>query len=179
MNENLPDVPDWMIRLIEDADRMWRENMPLIRAAQQYMESARTAWAMAAPLLAYADQVARAADAGMAQLAAAGWQRPGRRTVSAGASLTVTPIMVAEAKVTRATETETDTDSGLDVSRRDAAGSIDGVAFALIVLWLVALAMPAAQVHLSPEVQQILLAYYATISTALIVTWRVQDKRKR
>jgi hypothetical protein len=175
MDENVPDVPDWMLRLVEDADRMWRENMHFIQAVQQYMEYVHEVWAIAGPLLAYADQLTRAADAGMAQLAAAGWQQPSRRGVGASASLTVTPIMVAEAKVTRAAASRT----GRDVSRRDAGGTVDPLAFALIVLWRVALAMPAAQVHLSAEAQQTLNGLYATVSIALIVTWRVQDKRKR
>jgi hypothetical protein len=121
MNENVPPVPNWMIQAVADADALWRENMALIRAVQQYMEDVREAWAIAGPLLAYADQISRAANAGIAQLTTAGWQQADRRAVSAGASLTVTPIMFAEAKVTRASESAPE--RGRDVSRRDAGGS--------------------------------------------------------
>ena len=56
--------------------------------------------------------------------------------------------------------------------------SIDRLAFALILVWLIALAMPAAQRHLPPEVQDILNDLYKTIPIAMTVTLAVRQNRK-
>ncbi len=175
MNENVPDVPDWIIRAVEEADAVWRDQMPFIRGVQQYMEDVRKAWTFVRPLRAYADQVDLAIDAGMAQLATFIRQEAEHRNVTASASLTITPIMVADADVVRATERESVT--VLDGPTR-ATHSIDRLAFALILVWLVALAMPAAQPHLPREAQDILNTLYKTIPIALTVTLVARQKRK-
>ena len=102
MNE---DVPEWLIQAAQEAEALVRPAMPLIRAVQQHVEAARAAQAVAGPMLAYADQVALAIDAGMAQLAAAVWQQAGLRNVTgAGAILLGKPIVVAAGDVVTATE---------------------------------------------------------------------------
>ena len=139
---------------------------PAILAAQQWAEIDRNVKAMAiGPLLPYADQIALARKAGLAQLAELSVQSAATRDHTVGAQLTVTPTFTAVAEVTKAAPAE----------RRQANNQ---AALVIALVWILAVTMPAAELKLPPEAQQYLNGLYATIGLALIVTWRINDNRK-
>jgi hypothetical protein len=143
-----------------------RSALPLILAAQQWAEFDRNVKAMAiGPLLAYADQIVLARDAGLAQLAELAVQPAAPRDHTVGAHLTVTPTFTAVAAVTKAAPAE---------HRR----AINQAALVIALVWVLALSMPAAELKLPPEAQEYLNSLYATIGLALIITWRINDNRK-
>jgi hypothetical protein len=143
-----------------------RSARPAILAAQQWAEIDRNVKAMAiGPLLPYADQIALARRAGLAQLAELSVQSAATRDHTVGAQLTVTPTFTAVAEVTKAAPAE----------RRQANNQ---AALVIALVWILAVTMPAAELKLPPEAQQYLNGLYATIGLALIVTWRINDNRK-
>jgi hypothetical protein len=84
-----------------------RSARPAILAAQQWAEIDRNVKAMAiGPLLPYADQIALARRAGLAQLAELSVQSAATRDHTVGAQLTVTPTFTAVAEVTKAAPAE-------------------------------------------------------------------------
>ena len=117
------------------------------------------------PLLPYADQIALARRAGLAQLAELSVQSAATRDHTVGAQLTVTPTLTAVAEVTKAAPAE----------RRQANNQ---AALVIALVWILAVTMPAAELKLPPEAQQYLIGLYATIGLAVIVTWRINDNRK-
>jgi hypothetical protein len=143
-----------------------RSARPAILAAQQWAEIDRNVKAMAiGPLLPYADQIALARRAGLAQLAELSVQSAATLAHTVGAQLTVTPTFTAVAEVTKAAPAE----------RRQANNQ---AALVIALVWILAVTMPAAELKLPPEAQQYLNGLYATIGLALIVTWRINDNRK-
>jgi hypothetical protein len=116
-------------------------------------------------LLPYADQIALARRAGLAQLAELSAQSAATRDHTVGAQLTVTPTFTAVAEVTKAAPAE---------SRQ----ANNQAALVIALVWILAVTMPAAELKLPPEAQQYLNGLYATIGLALIVTWRINDNRK-
>ena len=84
-------------------------------------------------------------------------------TVTATATFPAISIMTAEGTV-----------SAPGKDRR-----VDAQAMALVLMWVVMLSMPAAQVFLPPEVQAMLNSYCGAIALALAVQWRMNDKRKK
>ena len=50
---------------------------------------------------------------------------------------------------------------------------------ALVLMWVVVLSMPTAEVFLPPEVQAMLNSYCGAIALALAVQWRMNDKRMK
>jgi hypothetical protein len=109
--------------------------------------------AVAGSVLAYADELALAMDAGLAQLGASVRQQAGLRTAraalraaEAGTNFAASGTMAALADVVALSENVTVTMEG---ASHTGARSIDPLVFVLILLWLLALAMPAAQVHLT------------------------------
>lgn len=79
------------------------------------------------------------------------------------------------------TETAVEMESLL--KREDArprpAHSINVAALAVVLVWLCALAMPAAQEHLPPEVKDYLNGLWSTLGIALTVRLAVNDSRER
>ena len=92
------------------------------------------------------------------------------------ASLAFTPTLAVHAEVVE-TETSTDVDMRLN-SQPDIPQSADYAALAIKLLWAWALTMPLVTASLSPEDQTTIALYIATISLALIITWRYNDTRK-
>ena len=66
----------------------------------------------------------------------------------------------------------------LEDFRSDRSGTVESYLYAIILLVLAALVMPAAQELLPSEVRDMLNGYYATIGLVLAVIWRMNDKRK-
>jgi hypothetical protein len=149
-----------------------RSLAPLTR----YVQHAQQSLAMAADLAAYADQLSLATDAGLAQIAELA-ARPAEPVDVTGVFHAVLPAV----KMTAYAEVAATTDR-LDVKVEEEAPAdakpIDVPALAVILVWLIALSLPAAQAHLSPEAQQVINTYIGTISLALIITWRINDNRK-
>jgi hypothetical protein len=95
-------------------------------------------------------------------------------TVRAG--LAFTPPLPVHAEVVE-TKTSTDVDMRPE-SQPDIPQSADFAALAIKLLWAWALTMPLITASLSPEDQTTIALYIATISLALIITWRHNDTRK-
>ena len=65
------------------------------------------------------------------------------------------------------------------IRRQPGPQLIDRHLYALLLMWLIALTAPAAQVLLSDDIQKILNNYCGAIALALAVQWRMSDKRRR
>jgi hypothetical protein len=125
-------------------------------------ELAREVRAMTAgPWPGYANQITLASGAGLTQLAAYTSAAPAFTTRAQVADATGDPDVVPRP----------DDDA-------DHAHKIDAAAFAMVLVWVCALGMPAAQVLLSSEAQQVINSYVGMIALALIVTWRINDNRR-
>jgi hypothetical protein len=57
--------------------------------------------------------------------------------------------------------------------------TIDRMLLLIVVIRVLALVMPEAQLRLPPETQTVLNTLYATVGLALALTWRMRDNRKR
>jgi hypothetical protein len=160
-----------------DAVEMLQPFMPMIRAMREYQELARRILPTSGPLAAWVEQISLATDIGMAQLA--GFTRaPMPRQHTAEAHLTLTPRIIAFAEVATGTDSLTvsvEEEAPVEEQERRA---IDLVALLVVMVWLSALAMPAAQELLPQEARDYLNGLYATVGLALITTWRINDKRK-
>ena len=86
------------------------------------------------------------------------------------------PTLTVHAEVVEATAS-TDADMRPD-SRPDTPRSTDYAALAIRLLWAWAFIMPLIAASLSPEDQTTIALYIATISLALIITWRYNDGHK-
>ena len=64
-------MPDWLLKAAQQVDAFIRQGMPIVRAAQQYVDEARAAQAAAGSSLISGREVALAMDAGMRELIAA------------------------------------------------------------------------------------------------------------
>ncbi len=67
----------------------------------------------------------------------------------------------------------------IGIRRQPAFQLIDRRLHALLLMWIILLTAPAAQVLLAENLQEILSNYYGAIALALAVQWRMSDKRKR
>ena len=167
---------DYLVRPLVDLQvsqlgEMLRSAAGAILAAQQYSDLAHATKALAAgPWSAYAGQIALASDAGLAQLATS-WNQ------TTGSGFTTTSVFKANTDVVKTPENPD------ELARRDAdtdqGRKINAAAFAVVLVWVVALTMPAAQELLAPEAQQMINSYAGMIALALIITWRIDDNRKR
>jgi hypothetical protein len=63
--------------------------------------------------------------------------------------------------------------------RRGYAAAIDAKRAFLAVVWLFAVGLVPVMKDLPPEVQAITRDFVANVAFALIITWRVNDSRKR
>ncbi len=93
------------------------------------------------------------------------------------ASLLMTPTITVNAQVVTA-EVSEDV-AGQPDAQQDSKRSIDFGAAAIGLLWAWAAIMPVIAAHLSTADQGNIAMYIATISLALIITWRMNDNRKR
>jgi len=192
MNEE--NEPDRLAELAKGGEALRGQMEPVVRAAQQFVRDAQQAKARGGPALPFAQRVALAVDAGIRELVPEP-KRPvaHHRTaglvvnissaasarVTTGAGLTIQPVFGAVRGDTAAA-TETVAVEVLD-SRRGLAGLNAGQILALVLVWLLLLAMPVAIVDakLSQEAQQAAEAYYAVaVALAVKITFRIVDTRK-
>jgi hypothetical protein len=175
---NESDVPDWLLKAAQQVDAFIRQGMPIVRAAQQYVDEARAAQAAAGSSLLSGREVALAMDAGMRELiAAVRQQSPHRTDISFVGSVALAPFAVAGvAEVSVAADTATVTVR--DDSPADVCMPLDVKTVFLAILWVFAILLPLKIGQLSPDVQAIIRDFVGTISLALIIHWRVQDSRK-
>lgn len=173
------DAPDWLLKLAQQIDALIREGMPIVRAAQRYVEEARAAQAAAGPSLLSGREAALAMDAGMHELLAAVRQQSEHRAGYSNivGSLGLAPMGmagVAEVSVT----TDTASVAVVDDSPADVGMPLDAKTVFLAILWVFAILLPLKIGLLSPDVQAIIRDYLVTVGTALIIHWRVTDSRK-
>ena len=175
MNEY--DVPDWLLKAAQETDALIRKVIPIVRAAEQYVDEARAAQAAAGPSLLSGREVALAMDAGMRELFAAVYQQ--RSVVVHGlvataiGSAPAPTVVVRDGDVIRADDREV----GL-LSQSDIGVPLDAKTVFLAILWVFAILLPLKIGLLSPDVQTIIRDYLVTVGTALIIHWRVTDSRK-
>jgi hypothetical protein len=168
---------EYLIRQVGEAQRFLREHEVLARQLVQTAERFADLW----PSWALQQLLVRTVGTAIGEFTAPG-PVAHRRT----ASLTVTPVMTATARVT----------PGSDLMVEDAASTRDGTVenppsdqaersigqvFVLVLLWLVVLAVPAAvkATDLSPEAQAMLDTYDAMLAAlAVKITFRILDKHK-
>jgi hypothetical protein len=177
MNEN--DVPDWLLKAAQQASDMVRPYLPIVRAAQQYVEEARAAQAAAGPSLLSGREVALAMDAGMREFLAAirqQWDVLIRvPTLTVGVSFPPVSVVVSDAGAASDTLTVAVRDS-----RTGKVVQISAMTIFLAILWVLTIALPPVVVLLLPvEVQSIIAGYVAAIGLTLIIHWRISDSRKR
>jgi hypothetical protein len=162
--------------------------LPLIQAMLQQQQLAKRILPTAGPLSVWADDLSRATDAGMAELAESYAAVQNRVTASLTvtptfgsspvqrtgrpSSLTIVPQMAAHEEVAAAED-----DAAVPVQEHDSR-SVDLAAVVVVLVWLCALGMPAAQLHLPQDAKDYLDNVWATIGLALIIQWRINDKRE-
>jgi hypothetical protein len=187
MDEN---TPDWLVKAADETDAVVRKVMPIVRAAQQYMEDARAALADAGPSLPPARELALAMDTGMRELIAAVRGQAEHRTVYGSAIGYASGIVTATGHAIRApmilaefgeagAATDTLTVSRRDDSPADVGMPLDAKTVFLAIIWVFAILLPLKIGELPPDVQTIIRDYLVTVGTALIIHWRVTDSRKR
>jgi hypothetical protein len=166
-----------LIRQVGEAQRFLREHEVVARQLVQTAERFADLW----PSWALQQLLVRTVGTVMGEFTAPGLVAH-RRT----ASLAVTPVITATARVTPGSDlTVQQAPSTRDVTVENlpsgqAERSI-GQIFALVLLWLVVLAVPAAvtATDLSPETQAMLDAYDAMLAAlAVKITFRILDKHK-
>ena len=169
--------PEWLRQAAQNADALIRSSWPIILAAQEYMEQARTAQGKARPILASGAAVALALDAGIAELAAAVRRQSPPRHHTASAHLTTTFMVVAVTEVAAATESLTVT---VEVgSEMASARPVEIVILARLLLLLIALVLPLAETRLSQEEHQILTDYITTFGAWLPAELWLRGRSKR
>jgi hypothetical protein len=153
---------------------MIRSSWPLVEYAQRHTAQMQQAITSAGFLLAYADKVALARDAGL--LRPAGRDVAGPRHHTVGASLTITPTFTVHAEVVKAADNN---DVEVKPDARPDTRPIDLAALGvqLFIAW--AIVFPMVQNLLPAEDQQVLGNYIAWISLMLAIVWRYEDKHKR
>jgi hypothetical protein len=167
---------EWFRKATQDVNGLIRTAWPIIRASQVYVEQAQAMQAKAGPILESGAHAALAMDAGMLELMAAVREHALRR-VAASANLAATPKLIVSADTAAGTESMTVTVD--DGSGNAVSSQIDVMLLAVLILWLIALVLPLAETDLTSNQQQILNEYIGTVPLALIVSWRMLDKRKR
>jgi hypothetical protein len=193
MDDN--ELPPWLVHAARQVDSVIRQGMPIVRAAQQYVEEARAAQAEAdRPLLSGRD-VALAMDVGMRELLAAVRQQAEQNR---GFSVALPTAMVriaalresavvsgsgamAPMRAAGVIEIGAATDT-LTVQKEVPAGPgmpLDAKTVFLAVLWVFTILLPLKMDKLPPEVQTIIRDYVSAVSVTLAIYWRVQDGRKR
>jgi hypothetical protein len=166
MSEN--EEPDWLAELAKGGEALQREAMRIIKTAEQFAASG--------PARPFTQRIARAVGAGIRELAA---PEPVVHMVSGTAIMTGVGTITAVGNITL---------PKMQVYAEGTVGQPDliernvGRIFALVVLWLVVLAVPAAvaATDLSPKVEAALDAYDAILAAlALEITFRILDKRSK
>jgi len=148
-----------------------RQIEPIVQAAQQFVRDAHRARASYGPALPFAKRVALAVDAGIRELI------PPREPV---VHVTLSDTGAAASTLAMA-GLATASGSAAMPSVRVQAERSAGYILALVLLWLVVLAVPAAVMatDLSPGAQVMLDAYDAILAElAVKITFRVLDKRE-
>jgi hypothetical protein len=181
--------------LARQVEALRDQGMPIFRAVQQYMEHAR---AVEAGVASVARQISDAMDSGMTEVIAAAQKlvpRPpgaslsGTGTLSAGgriaggASLSGEGRLVASADVI--TLYDSDSVQPENLSRLSARASRDGLAglstmqiLVLVLICLLAVGAPFAQLELPPEAQVLLTEEYSTLSLGLAIALVIVQNRK-
>lgn len=176
---------------VEQAQRFFRENEPLIRQIQQIAQDVeRIAGIGGWPVPPFQQRLVRAAGAAMRELLP---PRPVAHQRTAG--LIVNPSFAASARVTAGTglviqpifggDVATATETGAVKVVPDPPGGLAGISdrqiLNLVVMWLLVLVMPVAIVkaRLSQDGRDILMMYYAVIGEiAVAYTTHIISKRK-
>ncbi len=148
---------------------------PILEYAQRQTQQAQQAREAAERMFAWLDQMVLALGT-QPQSVRLGTRRSSGRHWTASASLTVQPTLTAHAEVVKAPGSKDqlmrpDIGSG---SRRP----IEYGALAIRLLQAWALVMPLVAIRMPQEDQQLIILYIATVSLALIVTWRYNDTHK-
>lgn len=172
------DKPDWLAELARGGQSMRRQVSPIVRAAQQFVDDARAAQAQAGTPLPFAQQITLTVDAGIREVISAVQGEGGLVLGNIGMNITAT--VVADIDVIRVTEHASVVvleESGKLPSGDQAAKA--GQLLVLVLVWILALGGPIAQQALAPEAQAVLTNELATFGLALMITWRILDKRDR
>jgi hypothetical protein len=176
--------PDWLAELAKGGDAVLGQIEQLVQSARRFMRDGRQAMASSGPVPPLQDRVIRAVGAAARELAPA--RQPviqpvllpttvighssltGGGTITATGSLTMAPMRVSGQATVQ---------NPPDISAEQRIGQI----LAMVLLWLIVLAVPAAVMatDLSPEAQATLDAYDAMLAAlAVKITFRIIDKRK-
>lgn len=167
------ELPPWFAEALRHNEQLMRDAAQMIESFQQATEAARQIQQSHGLAPMFTSDATSAMDAGMAQLAEAVRGQALRvrwdvivqpATVTATATFPAISVMTAEGTV-----------SALACKDR----LVDAQALALVLMWLVVLSMPAAQVFLPDDAQAILNSYCGAIALALTIQYRMNDKRKK
>lgn len=164
--------PDWLAELAKGGEALRRQVEPIVQAAEQFVRDARRAKSAGGPALPFAQRVALAVGADIPELLS-----PLERHVVGHSAISGTAAMVS---VTAVAGLATANGSAAMPSVRVQAEQSAGQILALVLLWLVVLAVPAAVMaaDLPPEAQVMLDAYDAILAAlAVKITFRILDKR--
>jgi hypothetical protein len=168
MNED--NRPDWAAELAKGGEALGREALLIVRAAEEFARDT--------PL---ARRLARAVDAGMRELLSPP-EHPVVHNVTIHGTVAAVSTLAAVGTITASASLALPrigiaAQGTVENPPRGLAGLSDGQMLALVLVWLFAIALPRVQAVLTPEMQAILSNYYATLGLALIITWRISDKR--
>lgn len=194
-------MPDWWFETMRDAFERMDRVTPYVEQAQQSMASAlshfqqyaeqaqqaldaaaRSMEPIAEFMLRHAEQVQQALA--VASLVYANFDRTALAmtagmtapmTWTASADLTATPALTVQAEIVEPTASR-DVEAQPD-TRPEARRPIDYPAMAIKLLWTWALVAPPYILLLPAEEQQLLTWWVLTITLALMITWRYNDKR--
>ena len=163
-------VPDWLLKATDETDAIVRKVMPIVRAAQQYVEDARAAEAGAGPSLLSGRQLALAMEAGMREFFAIVRQR------DVVVHLPTAKVIVSALPVSGVIG---DADVAVADDRKTSPVPLDAKTVFLALLWVFTILLPLKIGQLPPHVQAIIRDFLTTVNFALMIHWRVSDSRKR
>lgn len=178
--------PDWLAELAKGGDEVRRQIELLVQGAQQFVRDNQQAMASGGPVPPLRLRVLRAVGVAIAELAPAA-EHPVRQGGFHGYATVVgrfagTAIRTDDGAVTFSGSVALPAPRVAgQMTVQDRRGPHAGQILALVLLWLVVLAVPVAVMatDLSPEAQAMLDAYDAMLAAlAVKITFRILDKRE-
>lgn len=183
--------------LVRNLPQIAQTLRPVLEVMRQYQDLAQQILPPSGRWLAmWVEPLSRATDAGLAELAQrAAAPDPGQQLAQAAlsvspqmpaaaarghtaeAALTVVPAMAVPADVAAAADRLVAVPVGASADEQE-RHAVDLATLVVIVAWLWALSMSAAQELLPQDVQEYLTNLWGTVGIALAVTWRINDNRK-
>ena len=176
MNEN--SEPDWLAALARSGEALRRQVEPIIQAAEQFVHDARRAKTNGGPVLPFAQRVALAVDAGMRELLPTPLHAVVHQETLELSVVFPTPTVITGSGGLTLPRISIGGQGTVEDRRGWFAGMSAGQILAVVLVWLVAYALPIYLYSQSPTPSTLINADVATFAFAYTITCQVIAKRK-